>query len=220
MQVNSVNTAQVFQNSSSRSNSGSSLSLDQQKIIEDTLSQYDASSLSESDAQEIIDIFSEAGIEPSREFESVLSSIGFDAKEIGDLAGLGANGASGAEGGGRPAGGPPPPPPSDEEVSSVTDLLEMLLENDEEEETSTTNSSLISGTGYDETSASFETVLDYTSKIVRLNEDARDEVMGMLNEFNEDETNIQDEQMQKTLLTNLSEILSKQENYNTMSFYA
>lgn len=224
MQVNTVGMTQVFQSNSSSSKREGSLSLEQQTLIEETLAQYDASSLTEADALAIVETFSEAGIEPSKEFASALSSLGFDAKEIGDLAGISGNGAGGPSGGGRPAGGPPPPPPSDEEVSSVTDLLEILLSSDDEDDSSTSStsiiSSLFSGTGYDDAGTSFETVLDYTSKIVRLKEDARSDVMSMLNEFNTDEMNFQDEQLQKNLLTNLSEVLSKQENYNTISFYA
>ena len=223
MNVSSSTTAQMFQSSSNSSSRGSSLSLEQQTLIEETLAKYNADSLSESDAKEIVEIFKDAGIEPSKEFASALSSVGFDAKEIGDLAGVSGNGGPG---GGRPAGGPPPPPPSasdEEEVDSIYDLLEALLDTDEEDETSSTTSttsSMFTGTGYEEESSSFETVLDYTSKIIRLKDDAKSDVMNMLNEFSTDETNLENEDTQKALLTSLSEILNKTDNYNTMSFYA
>lgn len=221
MNVSSSTTAQMFQSSSNSSSRGSSLSLEQQTLIEETLAKYNADSLSESDAKEIVEIFKDAGIEPSKEFASALSSVGFDAKEIGDLAGVSGNGGPG---GGRPAGGPPPPPSDEdeEEIDSVYDLLEALLETDEEDETSSTTatSSIFAGTGYEDEGSSFETVLDYTSKIIRLKDDARTDVMDMLNEFSADEANIDNEDTQKTLLTSLSEILNKTDNYNTMSFYA
>lgn len=223
MNVSTSTTAQMFQSMSNSSSKTSNLSLDQQTLIEDTLAKYDADSLSESDAQEIVGIFEEAGIEPSKDFASALSSVGFDAKEIGDLAGVAESGGAAGAAGGKPAGGPPPPPPSEEEeeeISSIYDLLETLLASEEEEEEESSTSSIISGSGYDESSSSFETVLDYTSKIVRLKDDAKSDVMNMLNEFNSDEANLDDEQTQKNLLSSLSDVLKKTDNYNTISFYA
>ncbi|MBL4729939.1 MAG: hypothetical protein JKY28_00840 [Sulfurimonas sp.] len=217
MNVSVTNPIQIPQNMSSNAKRDSTLSLEQQTLIEETLAKYDSSSLSKKDALEIVDAFKEAGIEPSKELAAALSSVGFDAKEIGDLAG-----ASGNTAGSRPTGGPPPPPPpsSEEEISSIYDLLESLLSSDEEEASTATTSSLLTGTGYDDESSSFETVLDYTSKIIRLKDDARSEVMNMLNEYNADETNSENEQMQKDLIGSLSEILNKTDNYNRMSFYA
>ena len=232
MNVSSSTTAQMIQSSSSTSNRGSSLSLEQQTIIEETLANYDSDSLSQSDAKEIVDIFKDAGIEPSNNFASALASVGFDAKEIGDLAGVSKTATAEASGpaGGRPAGGPPPgPPPSssedEEEIESIYDLLEALLSTDDEDEdtsisSSSSTNSILSGTGYDDESSSFETVLDFTSKIVRLKDDAKTDVMEMINEFTSDETNLEDAQTQKNLLTSLSTVLNKTDNYNTISFYA
>ena len=66
-----------------------SLSDDQTALIQDTLSQFDASNLSAEDANSIVESFSQAGIAPSAEFASVLEEAGFDAREIGDLANVG-----------------------------------------------------------------------------------------------------------------------------------
>lgn len=214
MQVNGINLAQSFQSTSNNSNRGSSLSLEQQTLIEETLKNYDSSSLSETDAKEIVETFSEAGIEPSKEFESALSSLGFDAKDIGDLAGVGEEGG-GPSGGVRPAGGPPPPPPK-EEVSTISDLLESLLEEDDTETSSTNSTS--SSSPYEDTSfTAFNTILDYTNQIVNLKDDAKTEVMSILEEYakNEDQQSVQ-----KNIVNSLNSILNKQENYNRVSFYA
>jgi len=222
MNVSSSTTTQMFQNMSTTSKS-STLSTEQQELIEEVLAKYDTESLSASDANEIVEAFKEAGIEASGALSSAMESAGFDAKEVGDLAA--ASGATGtnAAGGGRPAGGPPPPPSEEdeEEVESIYDLLETLLETDEEDEDSSTSiSSILSGTGYEDEGSSFETVLDYTSKIIRLKDDAKSDVMEMINDFASNEENFEDQLTQKNLLTSLNQILNKTENYNTMSFYA
>ena len=81
------------------SNSDSnSLSDSQLDTISSVLEDYDASNLSESDAQEIVAALSDAGIEASGELESALADAGFDAQEIGTLAGVG--GPQGPAGGG------------------------------------------------------------------------------------------------------------------------
>jgi hypothetical protein len=219
MNVSSSTTAQLFQNTSTTSKN-SNLSTEQKDLIDEVLTNYDADSLSASDAKEIVEAFSMAGIEASEALSTTLEDAGFDAKEIGDLAS--ATGTAGT-GGGRPAGGPPPPPSAEdeEEVESIYDLLEALLETDEEDEDSTTStSSILSGTGYDTEGTSFETVLDYTSKIIRLKDDANSDVMDMINEFSADDTNLSNTESQKTLLSSLSEILNKTDNYNKISFYA
>lgn len=103
----------------SSSNSAKSLTDDQKALISDTLSQLDVDNLTEADALSIIETFSEAGIEPSKEMESALADLGFDAKQIGDLANV--------EGGDRPAPPPPPPSQSEDEISSMATYLEDLL---------------------------------------------------------------------------------------------
>nr|QXF14413.1 hypothetical protein BCCFPMHH_00016 [uncultured bacterium] len=91
-----------------------SLTDEQLTLISDTLSELDADSLTEAQAVSIVESFSEAGIAPSKEMEEAISALGFDAKDIGDLAGIE---------GGRPEGMPPPPPP---EVQSATEINEMV----------------------------------------------------------------------------------------------
>lgn len=96
-----------------------SLTVDQQALISQTLSQFDAESLTQESATSIIEAFAEAGIQPSATLESALTELGFDAKNIGDLANVSGEGS-------RP---PPPPPPkqSAEEITSMVDFLSELL---------------------------------------------------------------------------------------------
>ncbi len=199
MSISSISSSQVYQAQTSSTAKSSSLSTEQQAFISDLLSGYDSESLSASDAQEIVKALQEAGIEPSKAMESTMAASGFDAKEIGDLAGVG------KEGGGRPMG---PPPPKKEEMSSVSDLLESLLSSDEEDDSTTS------------TTSSFETILDYTSKIVSLKDDAKAEVMDLLNKYNSEENTLSQADTQKFIVNSLSQILKESDNYNTMSFYA
>jgi hypothetical protein len=215
MNISSVGTSQVYQPQSSSSSKSSSLSADQLSLIEETLSQYDASTLSADDAAAIVEAFQEAGIEPSSALQGAMSAVGFDAKEIGDLASAG-GAAVGQTGGGKPMGGPPPPPP-EEELSTITELLESLLE-DKEEDATTSSTSTSSSPYEDEASfTSFNTILDYTNQIVNLKDDAKDEVMSILDEYN---TNESQQDVQKSIVNSLNEILNKPQNYNRISFYA
>ncbi len=77
-----------------------SLSSTQDELISSVLENYDASNLSQSDAQAIVAAFQDAGIEPSEELVSAMEEAGFDAQEVGTLAGVGAS-----QGGTPPAGG-------------------------------------------------------------------------------------------------------------------
>lgn len=103
-----------------RTETEQNLTEDQQSLITETLSQYDVENLTEADALSIVEVFSEAGIQPGLALEKAVSSSGFDAKNIGDLAGI-------SDGGNRP---PPPPPPSQsaEEITSLVDYLAELME--------------------------------------------------------------------------------------------
>lgn len=99
--------------------SSQSLSSSQDELISSVLENYDASNLSESDAEAIVAAFQDAGIEPSEELASAMEEAGFDAQEVGTLAGVGAA-----------QGGTPPPPPgggggmSTSEAEEVFDILD------------------------------------------------------------------------------------------------
>ncbi|MBA6339976.1 hypothetical protein H4J59_03030 [Colwellia sp. MB02u-10] len=94
------------------------LTEDQQLLISETLSELDAESLNEEDAQSIIAAFSEAGVQPGAALEKAMSDFGFDAKTVGELANV-------ADKGSMP---PPPPKQSTEEISSIVDYLTELLD--------------------------------------------------------------------------------------------
>lgn len=94
-----------------------SLTSDQQSLISDTLSEFDTDNLSQEDALSIIEKFSQANIQPGAALEKALSSAGFDAKSIGELANVSE--------GSRP---PPPPKKSADEITSMVDYLAEILE--------------------------------------------------------------------------------------------
>ena len=89
-----------FEATSEATSGTESLSSSQDELISSVLENYDASNLSESDAKAIVAAFQDAGIEPSEELASAMEEAGFDAQEVGTLAGVGA-----AQGGTPPPGG-------------------------------------------------------------------------------------------------------------------
>jgi hypothetical protein len=101
-----------------QSSQETSLTEEQSTLISDTLSEYNVDNLSEADAQAIVDTFAEAGLTPGKEFADAIASAGFDAKEIGDLAGVGQSQDQSA--------GPPPPPPQSEGQGFTDEMLTTL----------------------------------------------------------------------------------------------
>lgn len=207
MNVSSSTVTQLFQNTSTTSKN-SNLSTEQKDLIEEVLSNYDTDSFSASDASEIVQAFQDAGIGESQALTSVMEASGFDAQEVGNLA----QATQTAQGGGRPAGGPPPPPP-EEEVDSVTSLLESLLSSDDEDDTTISSTTTTD-------SSSFDAILDYTTKIMSLKDDAKTEVMDILEQYTSQDNTLSQEDTQKFIVNSLSQILGESDNYNTMSFYA
>jgi hypothetical protein len=110
------------QNSSNSNN----LSSTQSDTISSILENYDADNLTQSDAKEIVAAFKESGIEPGKELESAMEEAGFDAREVGTLAGVGPQEASGggAPGGGGGSGGGQGSESSSEEEYDVMDTNE------------------------------------------------------------------------------------------------
>ncbi len=103
---------------SDTSTSSSSTSSSQSDTISSILAEYDASNLSENDAKSIVSAFQEAGIEPSEELVNAMAEAGFDAKEVGTLAGV-----AGPQGGGT--GGAPM-------ASSVTSEVYDAMDTNED----------------------------------------------------------------------------------------
>ena len=131
--IESMNSMSVRPPPPPSANSAKSLSEDDASLISETLANYDADNLSQADAAEIVDTFSQAGINPSMAFAEALADSGFDAKNLGDLAGVG-------------KGNRPPPPDSGNQatsssvaLSSIVDYLDELQESD-----TTSDSSLAS----------------------------------------------------------------------------
>lgn len=91
---------------------------EQQLFIADTLSEYDAENVTETDAINIIASFSQAGIKPGAALEQTMSDLGFDAKNVGDIGNVSATSR-------RP---PPPLEQSAEEISSMVEFLTERLE--------------------------------------------------------------------------------------------
>lgn len=86
---------EVPSGSESSNSTSFTLSDSQSETISSILSEYDANNLSQSDAQSIVAAFEEAGIQQSEELVSAMEEAGFDAQEVGTLAGVG-----GPQGGG------------------------------------------------------------------------------------------------------------------------
>lgn len=196
--ISSVDSSQVSmlqQSSQSSSKSTNSLSYSQLETITSVLENYDADNLSQSDAQSIVAAFEDAGIQASAELASAMEEAGFNAQEVGGLAGV--------QGAG-PNGGMPPPPPK-EEADSISSLLDTLLNTDEDEESSATTS--------------FDDIMDYTSRILSLNEESKTDVMDLLDKYSSENTQYSAEETNNLLKTSLSQILNDTNNYKSVSFY-
>jgi len=197
--VGSVSSNSVAMMQQSTQSSSSSILTDAQlATISSTLEQYNSSNLSSDDATSIVEAFQAAGIEPSEELATAMEEAGFDAKEVGDAAGLG-----GTQSG---VGMPPPPPPSQEEETAVTDLLDTLLNLDEEED--------------DTTTSAVDDIMEYTNRILNLNEESKTEVMDILEKFSINEDGYTETEVSNIVKNSLSSILSDSDNYNKVSFYA
>ncbi|MBU0924421.1 hypothetical protein KKG81_06000 [bacterium] len=192
--ISSSSAVYASTSASSTSRTQSSLSTDQTDLISSILSNYDASSLSEEDAQSIVAAFQDAGISPSKELESAMDEAGFSAQEVGQLAGVGPRGG----------GGMPPPPPS-EEIDSVSSILDSLLSTDDDASSTTTTS--------------FDDIMEYTSRILNLNEKSKDEVMSLLEKYSSTESDYTQDQKSNIVKNSLSQILSDTNNYKSVSFY-
>ena len=189
--------ASLSTSSTSSSSKSSSLTSDQTDLISSVLSNYDSSNLTEEDAQAIVSAFEDAGITPSSELESAMEELGFSAQEVGQLAGVGPRGG----------GGGMPPPPSNDEVSSISSLLDSLLSTEEDEDGTST------------TTTSFDDIMEYTSRILNLNEESKDEVMTLLEKYSSDDSEYSQDEKSSIIKNSLSQILSDTSNYKSVSFY-
>lgn len=105
--------------------SSTALTADQKALVEKTLSNYSSRDLSERDAIQIVEIFSNAGIPPGKALDSAMRSFGFDAQSVGSLAKVDHH-------------APAPPPPGNAQsgirltdlVSYIEDYLSQVDEDD------------------------------------------------------------------------------------------
>lgn len=172
--------------------------IDQLDTIGSILSQYDPNNLSSQDATEIANAFKDNGIEPSKELSDAMSTFGFDAQEVGTLAGV--IGATTGR-----VNTPPPPPPSQQEKDDVTDALKELF-SDEDESSDSNNA--------------FEQLLDYTAHIVNLNDRSKEKVNELFEQYSTNNTNLSKEDASSVVKNSLNQILGDSNNYNPVSFYA
>ncbi|MDY0250108.1 MAG: hypothetical protein RBR45_08680 [Pseudomonas sp.] len=115
-----------------QANNQQSITQDQRKIIEDTLAQYDSQSLTQADASSIVEMFKESGIQPGRALADAMTEFGFDAKSVGDLAGVGGPPPGGPEMGAN--AGPAALNISDSMLQELNELLSEYYSDDLSEE--------------------------------------------------------------------------------------
>ena len=99
--------------------SQTSMTSEQKESIQEVLSQFSADELTSEDASSIVESLAELNVQPGQELAELMADSGFDAKTIGDMAGVS-------------DGQRPPPPPPQSEVSSSSEMvsfLEDLLED-------------------------------------------------------------------------------------------
>lgn len=192
------------------------ISEEQKSSIADLLKNYDSSSLTSEDAVEIVTALKDFGVSPSEELTNYLYELDFDAKEIGDLSRENddlqdTEQTSGAQAQSPMQGSMPPPPPPPETQDEISSTLSELYEDSDDESTST------NPYANSDTSTSFSNLLDYTSRILSLNEDSQQEVLDMFSEYNSSDDKAS---QASSVRENLSSILANQNNYVSLSLYA
>ncbi len=170
------------------------VSSEQKSAIESVLSKYDASALTQSDAQEISDSFKEMGVRPSKELRETIEASGFDADEIRNL-------NSSVE----VRNTTPLASKKDdtEDITSFEEFLEELLALDIHKETPTAS----------------EAVEDYMSKYSNLTTEAKSEVKEIMAQLKEKDNNTQ-ANTNNIMMSSVNDILSKYDNYEHVEVYA
>ena len=85
--INSVSANSISTIDSGKRNV-QTLSDEQQALVTNTLSAFEAENLSEQDAQAIVGVFEEAGITPSKALTELIHDAGFEPQAIAELAGI------------------------------------------------------------------------------------------------------------------------------------
>ncbi len=113
--------------STMQSNRQQSITQEQRQLIEDTLTQYDPENLTQEQAASIVEVFKEAGIGPGRELAEAMDESGFDARSVGDLAGVGDPQQAGSKM--PPEGNPTTLNISDSTLQQLNELLDEYYSN-------------------------------------------------------------------------------------------
>lgn len=200
-QYNMYNVAKTNQ-----AQQNNTLSSNQKSQIEEILSNYDSSSLTVQGAKTIVDEISQLGINPSQSLENFLDTLGFAAQEIGSLAQSTSRNLSSAM-----QGNMPPPPPQGVQDSILDTISELY-----EDEDSSTNSNPLNPYENSDLSISFSNSLDYTSRVLSLNKESRQEVFDLFDSYNnsDDKSSVINE-----VKNSLTDILTNKNNYGTYSLY-
>ncbi len=74
-------------------------------------------------------------------------------------------------------------------------------------------------TGRPPQASSFESIVDYTSRIMSLTEDMKQEVKDLFNSYKPENTNLTVDEASKVVVNSLSQILSDSNNYKSTSYY-
>ena len=187
---------------SSQSVQSGSLSTSQLDTISSVLSNYDADSLSQSDAQSIVKAFEEAGIEASSELASAMEDAGFDAQEVGTLAGVGGSQAQGGMMGPPPSGGGGGQM-SSSEVEEVFDALD------------TNEDGVVS---FDELQEAYGSSDSQTSELSSNQQNALDN-LGYLMEMLKSNTNNEDSAVDTKSFDGLLKTINNQNNNSEINTY-
>lgn len=79
--VNSISTTSSYQYGYSVGSTDNSLSEDQKSTLQDILSKYDASSMTDESTKKMMDEIKETGIKPSKAFGEIMNDAGFNPPE-------------------------------------------------------------------------------------------------------------------------------------------
>lgn len=143
-----------------------SMTEEQTTQVKTLLAEYDGTSLTADDAQDLVTKIREMGVNPGEELAQVLSDSGIDAQDLAELAGI--SGPGGApeggpdgppKGGGGPGGGGPSGAASLDEtvVSLIADAAEAYEESQEDQSFAEYLTSVLDEQGYDTS----KPVIDY-----------------------------------------------------------
>ena len=183
-----------------------------EKVLE-ILSNYDASNLTKEDAQSISNQFKENRIAPSASLKEVITGAGFNADDLKTLSMD--SSTQGTKGAKAPPPPPPPPPPAGEKKSEndtqsnteektiLEEILAEILDPDTSDEADQTTQ-----------------VVDYTNRILHLNDDAKQSVLETFSKYSPQNSTYSKDESRTLITSTLNEILKNDNNYTSLSFYA